>query len=271
MDRNAPIGIFDSGLGGLTALKAVRESFPNEDIVYFGDTLRVPYGNRSKETIIEYVKDDINILLRYGVKVIVVACNTADSTAKNEVSDDYDIPIIGVVEPAVKKAVETTKNKNIGIICTVATAASHAYETAIGKLDPDCNVIIEPTPLIVPLIEEGRVHKGDKVLHRVLKEYLLPLAEKGIDTLVLGCTHYPIITDNIAEILPGINLINSGSAAVEELRKVLSENDLFADRTKKGNVRYFVSDIPGSFAATASHFIEEDIADKVEKVEFDKI
>lgn len=268
MDRNAPIGIFDSGLGGLTALKAVRETFPNEDLVYFGDTLRVPYGNRSKETIIEYVKDDINILLRYGVKVIVVACNTADSTARAEVSREYDIPIIGVVEPAVKKAVETTKNGKIGVICTVATAASHAYENAIGKLDPSCSVIIEPTPLIVPLIEEGRIHKDDMLMNRVLKEYLIPLGEKGIDTLVLGCTHYPLITENIADILPGINLINSGSAAVEELKKTLAENDLFTDRTEKGTVRYFVSDIPDSFASTASHFIEEDIAGKVKKIEF---
>lgn len=264
--NNAPIGIFDSGLGGLTALKAVRELLPNEDLVYFGDTARVPYGNRDKETLIGYVRDDINVLLRYGVKAVVIACNTADSMGRKEVAPEFDIPVIGVVEPAAKKAAQTTENGVIGVISTAATAKSGVYPALIPQFRPDAKVISEPTPLLVPLIEGGRIRRGDKVMTELLKEYLAPLQAEGIDTLVLGCTHYPMLTDIISDIVPDLRLINSGAAVVELLKETLESNGLLADRKEQGSVRYFVSASPESFAATGGLFIGEDISDAVKEI-----
>ncbi len=265
-NRNKPIGIFDSGLGGLTSVKAVRDALPNEDIVYFGDTARVPYGDRSKETIIEYVKDDIEFLLSHDVKAIVIACNTADSMARLEMENIFRIPIVGVVGPAAKKAALTTENGRIGVIGTNATVRSDAYKTVIKEYNSSADVFTVACPLLVPLVEEGRILTDDRVTRRVLKEYLQPLAEKGIDTLVLGCTHYPLLSPIIAEILPDVRLIDSGQAAVASLRKKLDENGLGAPTEKNGSVAYYVSDNAESFARHGGIFMGHEIDGKVTEV-----
>lgn len=265
-NRERPIGIFDSGLGGLTSVKAVSATLPNEDIVYFGDTARVPYGDRSKETIIEYTKDDIEFLLSHDVKAIVIACNTADSMARLEMEKMFRIPIVGVVGPAAKKAAGLTENGKIGVIGTNACVRSEAYKTVIHEYNPFAEVFSVACPLLVPLVEEGRISPDDKVTRRVLKEYLLPLAEKGIDTLVLGCTHYPLLKPIIANILPDVKLIDSGEAAVASLKKTLDENDLFAPDTKTGSVKYYVSDNAESFARHGGIFMGHEIDGKVTEV-----
>lgn len=267
--KNDPIGIFDSGLGGLTTLKAVREKLPYEDVVYFGDTQRVPYGNRSRETLIRFVTQDIRVLLRYGVKAVVIACNTADSMARKEVENRFYMPIVGVVRPAAKLAAQTTVNGKIGVISTNATTRSGVYEKLIPHYNPSAEVFAAATPLLVPLIENGKVNKGDEMTESVLTEYLTPFKEKGIDTLVLGCTHYPLLEDIIRDILPGVALINSGSAVVDNLEKTLRENDLLTDNTRPGKVTYLVSDAPESFAAHAGLFIGEDLTGKVTKIDIE--
>lgn len=267
--KNDPIGIFDSGLGGLTTVKAVREALPQEDIIYFGDTARVPYGNRSRETLIRYVTQDIRLLLRFGVKAVVIACNTADSMAREEMIKRFYMPIVGVVDPAAKAAAQATRNGRIGVIGTNATIASGIYERLIPAENPSASVFCVPTPLLVPLVESGRIRKGDDVTENVLREYLLPLREKEIDTLVLGCTHYPLLTGIIEDILPGVTLINSGSTVTEKLKTVLAEKDLLTDNTAKGTVKYFVSDAPEVFAEHGGLFIGDSIASDVTRIEIE--
>jgi len=266
--REKPIGVFDSGLGGLTVVKEILEHLPNENIIFFGDTGRVPYGGRSKQTITQYVKDDMDFLLSHDVKAVVIACNTADSMAKEEMERLYDIPIVGVVEPAAKKAAATSRNGRIGVIGTKATVKSGAYVKAIGRFSPDTEVFAQACPLLVPLVEEGRFHKGDIVPETVLREYLAPLKEQNIDTLILGCTHYPLLFGIVKQILPKVEIICSGPASTEALIKTLEENSLISPSAKTGSIRYFVSDSPESFAVNGGIFIGREIRGSVEKVSF---
>lgn len=264
--RERPIGVFDSGLGGLTVVKEILRHLPNENIIFFGDTGRVPYGGRSKETITQYVKDDMEFLISHGVKAVVIACNTADSMAKETVQRLYDIPIVGVVEPAAKKAAETTKNGRIGVIGTKATVKSGAYFRAITAISPKIEVFARACPLLVPLVEEGRFQKGDIVPETVLKEYLEPLKAEKIDTLILGCTHYPLLYDIVRSILPDVKIICSGPASTETLTKTLSDASLRNPCTEQGSIRYFVSDSPESFSINGSIFIGREIHSSVEQV-----
>ena len=266
---NRPIGVFDSGLGGLTVVKSIIEALPNENIVYFGDTGRVPYGNRSKETLLQYVKQDMELLISRSVKAVVIACNTADSMARKEMTQLFSLPIIGVVSPAGKKAAAVTKNKKVGVIATAATVASRAYEQVINSADEQVRVFAKACPLLVPLVEEGRIKRGDIVTETVLREYLEPLKNEGIDTLILGCTHYPLLFDIISDILPGAELICSGFASTEELIGTLKDNDLLNASDEKGKIEFFVSDSPEKFALNGSLFIGQGIIDKVEKVTFE--
>lgn len=268
MDKR-PIGVFDSGLGGLTVVKSIIEALPNENIVYFGDTGRVPYGNRSKETIIHYVRQDMELLLSHNVKAVVIACNTADSMARKEMTELFSLPIIGVVAPAGKKAAAVTKNKRVGVIATAATVASRAYENVIAEAAPDVKVFAKACPLLVPLVEEGRVRRGDIVTETVLREYLEPLKNEGIDTLILGCTHYPLLFDIISDLLPGVELICSGFASTERLIDTLKEKDLLNVADAPGNIEFFVSDSPDKFALNGGLFIGREISGKVEKVTFE--
>ena len=237
-EKEKYIGVFDSGIGGLTVVKSIVETMPNENIIYFGDTAHVPYGTRSKEQITEYVLSDVKFLSRFNIKAIVIACNTADSAARDMVEKNYsDIPVYGVVAPAAKKAAKLTKNKKIGVIATNATVNSGAYEKTIHSFDSDAQVISLACPLLVPLVEEGRFKKGDQVIEEVLREYLTPLKKQGINTLVLGCTHYPLLYDIITEIMGnGVTVIGcigcGGRETEKRSRRKKSTQQLKNKRTK---------------------------------------
>lgn len=265
------IGVFDSGIGGLTVVKSIVETMPNENIIYFGDTAHVPYGTRSKEQITEYVLSDVKFLSRFSLKAVVIACNTADSAARENVEEKYsDLPVYGVVAPASRKAAELTKNNKVGVIATNATVNSGAYEKTIHGYSPDIRVISLACPLLVPLVEEGRFKKGDKVIEQVLKEYLTPLKEQGIDTLVLGCTHYPLLYDVITEIMGGgVTVISSSVAAAEELKKGLKEKNLLSE-TADSERKYFVSDNAEAFKNHALIFMGDSLGGAVEQVDIEE-
>lgn len=263
--NNKFIGVFDSGMGGLTVVKSIVETMPDENIIYFGDTAHVPYGTRSKEQITEYVLNDVKFLNTFDIKAIVIACNTADSIAREKVEKLYPLPVFGVVEPASESAAKSTKNNKIGVIATNATVNSGAYERNISRFNPDAQVISVACPLLVPLVEEGRFRKGDKVIENVLTEYLTPLKEQGIDTLVLGCTHYPLLYDIISEIMPNTNIISSSVAAAAKLKNALEDKNL--QSSEKGSRRkYFVSDNAEYFEGLAKIFMGE-LGGHVEHVE----
>ncbi len=266
MNKNY-IGVFDSGLGGLTVVKSLVETMPSENIIYFGDIAHVPYGTRSKEQITEYVMQDVKFLQKFDIKAVVIACNTADSIARKKVEEICSVPVFGVVEPAAKLAAETTKNNKIGVIATNATVNSGAYQNAIGKYNPDADVYAAACPLLVPLVEEGRFHRGDEVTEKVVGEYLESLKKVGIDTLVLGCTHYPLLMDIISDIMPEINIINSGEAAARLVKNELEKNDM----TSEGNInpirKYFVNDSKDEFEKHASLFMGRALETRVEQVE----
>ena len=263
--KSRPIGVFDSGLGGLTVVKMLLQRLPHENIIYFGDTARVPYGDRSKQTIIQYAKDDIDFLLTHNVKAICIACNTADSMAKAEMEQRYRIPIIGVVEPAAKMAAATSQNRKIGVIGTKATIKSGAYAAVIAREAPDAEVISVPCPLLCPLVEEGRFLPGDAVVESVLRDYLAPIKAAGADTLILGCTHYPLLYDVIETLLPGVTLISSGFASAETLIQTLDSLDLRNPSTDPGTIRFFVSDAPERFAENGGMFIGRQITGEVRR------
>ncbi|NLM61750.1 MAG: glutamate racemase [Clostridiales bacterium] len=268
MDQR-PIGVFDSGLGGLTVLKELRKVLPGEDFIYFGDTGRVPYGSRSKETIIKYARQDMRFLKTFDVKAVLVACCTV-SSLWNEIENEFDIPSVSVVAPSARHAVEETSNGKIGVIGTSATINSRAFRTEILKLQPNAEVFGIPCPLFVPLVENGRIRPGDVVIETVAKEYLEPFAEFGCDTLIMGCTHYPLLEPVISNIMPGVRLINVGVSSAIKLKHILSISGLLSDRGGNGSVDYFVSDDTGNFSELASMFLEQNISSSVRKVDIDK-
>ncbi len=256
---NRPIGVFDSGLGGLTAVRELRALLPGETIIYFGDTARVPYGTRSRETLLRYVRQDIGFLRSFDLKAILVACGTASTTVLEEVRPDYELPIFGVVEPAARAAVEASATGRIGLIGTPATVRSGAFERHIRSLSPKAQVSSVPCPLLVPLVENGRVAPDDPVLELVLKEYLAPLREAGADTLILGCTHYPLLFDAIARQMgPTVTLIDSGASLARHTAASLRQSDTLAAPEQTGSLRCFVSDRPHDFARLASLFLRSD-------------
>ena len=204
MDQR-PIGVFDSGLGGLTAVHSLWRILPEEDLIYFGDTARVPYGGRSRETLLKYARQDIAFLRSFDLKAVLIACGTVTSTSLDTLRKENDLPVLGVVEPSCREALAVTNNKKIGMIATLASARSGAYERTLKGLDADVQVVSQPCPLFVPLVENGRFRQGDVVIETVAREYLTPLMEAGVDTLILGCTHYPLLKDIIGEICgPGV-------------------------------------------------------------------
>lgn len=265
---NRPIGVFDSGVGGLTAVRQLIQILPNEDIIYFGDTGRVPYGGRSKEILVKYARQDVAFLTQFDLKAIVVACGTISSTALELLTQENDIPILGVVEPAAAAAVRTTRNGRIGVVGTSATIRSGAYEAAIHRLRPDIALESRACPLFVPLVENGRVARGDRVVEQVTSEYLAPLRDAGVDTLVLGCTHYPLLETVIGDYMgSGVTLIDTGRECAAALARLLEmENALCARRDAPAERRYYVSDSAEDFASLAAIFLGEDVAGKVEHV-----
>lgn len=268
MDDRA-IGVFDSGLGGLTAVKQLMKMLPNEDIVYFGDTGRVPYGTRSPQTITKYVMQDINFLKTFNIKMIVVACGTASTVALPLLRDKSDIYMTGVVDEASVCAVNATRNNKIGVIATPATIKSGAFESKIKTLMPDASVYSRPCPLFVPLVENG--HFDTDVARLVAKEYLEPLKESGVDTLILGCTHYPLLRGVIQDIMgENVTLIDMGEAVAKHVKRHLEENDMCSSKKEIGNYSYFVSDSVDNFANLGSMFLEREIGEMVNKVDIEK-
>lgn len=258
------IGIFDSGLGGLTTVKEALAKMPGENIVYFGDTGRVPYGSRSRETIIRYVRDDIEFLLEQDVKFIIAACGTASSVALPVIQDEYPIPVIGVVEPACQSAVSATHSGRIGVLGTGATIGSGMYEDAILRMMPTAKVTAKACPLFVPLVENG--HTDDEVARLVAEEYLAPLQEAAVDTVILGCTHYPHLTPLLQRLLgPAVTLVNSGAVTVRYALQKLKESQALSNRSKGGESRFFVSDSVENFAHLGSLFLGRPIT-QIEEV-----
>ncbi len=262
------IGIFDSGLGGLTALKEIRKIMPDEDIVYFGDTGRVPYGTKSSDTIKKYSNQDMRFLMSHKIDAAVAACGTVSSTALDELHASFDIPIVGVVEGASERAAQLTKNGKVGVIGTTATVASRSYEKYIKKINPNIEVSAYACPLFVPLVENGVISRDDEVLKLVCRRYLEPIREQGIDTLILGCTHYPIIKDAIADALPGVALVNTGAEAALKLCRVMDYKP--GESGKIGRTEYYVSDTVDGFAKTASVFLETEITEDVKKINIEE-
>ena len=256
---NRPVGIFDSGLGGLTSLKAIRALLPHEDLVFFGDTARVPYGNRTREELIRFSEQNIRFLQSQNVKAVVVACNTSDAMARAEVQKEFDLPIVGVIDPSARLAAGATLTGGVGVIGTHVTVSSGLFNLLIPLYNPLARVTAVETPKLVPLVESGKIHETDTETVAALNEYLTPFKDGAVDTLVLGCTHYPLLTDVIAAMLPGVTLINSGAAAAERLREELTKRGLLADRKEPGDSRFFVSGDPEAFARHGSAFIGEKI------------
>jgi len=261
-----PIGVFDSGFGGLTAVRRLRDLMPSENIIYFGDTSRVPYGNRSRDTILKYARQDTRFLRSFDLKAIVIACGTVSSNCLPQLQAENDIPIIGVVEPAVRRAAALTRNKRVGVAATRATVASGAFARALAALDGDVTVFSHPCPLFVPLVEEGRCRPEDPVIRLVAEEYLLPLREQGVDTLVLGCTHYPLLSDVIAQVMGrSVALVDSGAEAAAALQALLAEREALAEGS--GGVRCYTSDRAADFQRLASLFLGEDSAIQAQQID----
>lgn len=250
--NNDPIGIFDSGIGGLTVAKEIVKQLPNESIIYLGDTARVPYGTRSKEIIKKFALELVDFLLKRKVKCLVVACNTISSVALSEIEKVSPVPVIGVVKPAVKKAASVTNNKKIGVIGTQGTINSRAYEIEIKNIDPEIKVYSVACPLFVPLAEEGlHKHKATKL---VVEDYLKEIISADVDTLVLGCTHYPLLQEAIAETVGSkVALIDSAKPTAEELMNILQQNDLLADNSNP-SYEFLVTDAPDRVQKVANRF-----------------
>jgi glutamate racemase len=269
MSSSKPIGVFDSGIGGLTIVKRLAATLPNEDIIYFGDTARVPYGSKSNSTIIEYSIQDTNFLLGKNVKAVIVACNTASSIAINDLKEKFDIPIIGMIEPGAEMAIKETKSKRIGVIGTRSTIGNQAYSKEIKRLDNNIKVFEKACPLFVPLAEEGWI--GHKATYEIAEEYLEELHNLEIDTLVLGCTHYPILASVIQKVMGDrLTLIDSGVASAELVKKELQGKGLENDKKESGRTEFYVSDIPTTFKTVAELFLGRPI-NEVHKVSLETL
>ncbi len=255
---NAPIGVFDSGVGGLTVAREIMRQIPNEKIVYFGDTARVPYGSKSKETVTKYSKQIVRFLKEQHVKAIVAACNTASAYALDEIERELDIPIIGVVKPGAKAAVETTRNGKIGVIGTEGTIGSHIYSTYINEMSQDIKVLEKACPLFVPLVEEGLWK--DPVTDEIAKRYLSALIDSGIDTLILGCTHYPLIRSTVGKIVgEDVTLVNPAYETAKELKELLGKEGLLNEAEQglgSNQYRFYVSDMADKFRTFANSILK---------------
>ncbi len=267
MKQDAPIGVFDSGVGGLTVAKEIMSALPGESVVYYGDTARVPYGTKSPETIIAYSRQIAKFLMSQKVKAMVVACNTISALALETIKQEFDVPFIGVVKPGAKAAAQTTKNKRIGVIATEGTIASGMYESFLKVTDPEVQVYGKACPLFVSLAEEGWL--DDPVTKLVAERYLEGLKEKQVDTLVLGCTHYPLLRNVIGEVMgENVCLVNPAYETARELRQVLTDNHILNESGKLPEHKFYVSDGAEKFRQIANrilscgHLEVEDVAVK---------
>ena len=259
--NDKPIGIFDSGIGGLTVVREVSRQLPQENILYFGDTARVPYGSKSPKVVQLFARQDASFLYDKGVKSIIIACNTASAEAFDILRDNFDIPVIGVINPGARAASESTKNGKIGVIGTHGTISSGAYKKAIQDIDKAIEVTAAACPLFVPLVEEGWESKS--TTRDIAREYLSPLIEGGIDTLILGCTHYPILKPVLQEIVGDkIILVDSAEATAGELKQIFDEQGLgnsSQENTDKHS--FYVSDFPFKFKEMAERFLGKELAE----------
>ncbi len=267
MDKR-PIGIFDSGLGGLTCAKKVMELMPGEDIIYFGDTGRVPYGSRSAETIIKYVRQNIRFLKTFDIKFIIIACGTASSAALPMIQHEFDTRVVGVLEPTCHRAAEITRNGKIGVLGTHGTIRSGKYHQLLEQLNPKLEVYNKECPMFVHLVENGYL---DGIATRSFaEEYLLPLKEKGVDTLILGCTHYPLLKPVIQNIMgDGVKLIDAGAETAIYAKEWLTKENLLCER-KCGTAQYYVSDAVDGFTEQAGMFLEKQIDGSVHTIDIEK-
>ncbi|HRE41597.1 MAG TPA: glutamate racemase [Ignavibacteria bacterium] len=255
-----PIGIFDSGIGGLTVAKSIFEQLPSEDIIYLGDTARLPYGTKSRETVILYSIECVKFLLKRKVKMIIIACNTASSVAIPFLKKITKIPVIGVIEPGATAAAKNTIKDRIGVIGTNGTINSKAYDLNIQKINKKIKVYSQVCSLFVQLAEEGWT--DNKITGLICKEYLSPLKNKNIDTVILGCTHYPVLKKPIQKTLgKNIKLIDSGFETAKEVKNILLKKKLSNTKNKKGNHRFFVTDYPNKFQEVSERFLGQKILD----------
>lgn len=239
---NRPIGIFDSGVGGLTVVRQIMSEMPKEEIVYFGDTARVPYGSKSREIVTKFSRQIIHFLLTKNVKAIIVACNTVSSNSLDVLKEEFDIPIFGVVLPGAEEAVKTTKNKKVGIIGTAATIRSGAYKKLICQIDPLIKVYSKACPLFVPLVEEGWIE--NEITTLTVEKYLREIVETGVDSIVLGCTHYPLLKSTLKKTVgPEIKLVDPALSTAKVVKKYLEENKLCCDENNDEPFhKFFISD-----------------------------
>lgn len=264
--KDKSIGVFDSGLGGLTAVKELSDILPNEDIIYFGDTGRVPYGSRSRETIVKYALQDVAFLTSLGVKMIIAACGTVSSVAK-DIGNSLSIPFVSVVEPTSMAACKATRNGKIGVIGTTATIKSNSYKNEINKINNNLQVFVKDCPLFVPLVEGGFISKDDPILKLTVERYLEDLLVSGVDTLILGCTHYPLIKEAISAYLgSGVSIIDSGKETALFASKVLKRTELTNSKSSDGNISFYVSDSTEGFSKTAQLFLGKNITKNVKRV-----
>ena len=271
MDAGAPVGVFDSGVGGLTVVREIMRQIPNEKIIYFGDTARVPYGSKSKETVTRFSRQIVHFLQTHHVKTIVVACNTVSAYALEELEKEIDIPIIGVVKPGARVASEVTRNGKIGVIATPATISSHIYNQYIEEINPKVTIYEKACPLFVPLVEEGLWI--DPVTDEIARRYLTELIDLDIDTLILGCTHYPLIRSTLGRIMGGkVTLVNPAYETAIQLRSLLQEKGLLNENPPKlgeNQYQFYVSDMAEKFQVFANSIIKYGIL-SAKKVEIDK-
>jgi glutamate racemase len=253
-DSSAPIGVFDSGIGGLTVVRELIRQLPNEGIIYFGDTARVPYGPKSPDTVLRYSQEIAGFLEKQGIKTLVVACNTATAHAVPALQQDMKIPVIGVIQPGARAAVSATKSGSIGVIGTHGTIKSRAYETAIQNLLPDARISATACPLFVPLVEEGWLETEATML--IAQEYLTPLRDAAIDTLVLGCTHYPLLKRAIGSVVGrSVRLIDSAEETAAETARILQREKLASNNNANARYRFIASDAPETFLRVGQRFL----------------
>lgn len=264
-NRNAYIGVFDSGAGGLTVVKHIMEMMPDENILYFGDTAHLPYGSKSEKQIKEFATNDVAFLNGFDLKSLVIACNTADSVARETLIKEFDLPIYGVIDPAAKKAAAISQSGRIGIMATKATVRSDAYAKRIRHYRKDAEVYSLACPLLVPLVENRRYKKEDIVVSTILKEYLDQLTAHEVDTIVLGCTHYPLLIDAVRSIVPKLNIVSSSEECVIALKKSLEATRQISD-VPGSERRFYVSDDAAAFRENAEVFLNEKLGSEVIQV-----
>jgi len=265
---NRPIGVFDSGLGGLTVLKEIMELTPLESVVYLGDSGRAPYGTKSKETVTKYTFQNIRFLLNQDIKMIVIACNTASAYSYELVRQNFDIPVIEVVRPGAATVARETVNRKVGVIGTPATINSGAYEKAINKIDSSIEIVSRACPLFVPLVEEGWWEND--IAFRIAEEYLNTLKAEGIDTLVLGCTHYPLLQNTISKVMgEGVRLVSSALEVAKVVKMIIEENGIGRDERLNPVYRYYTSDSVEKFESLGSSILSKKIC-SAEKVDIEK-